>query len=71
MIKYFVKEFKWNIRLLNLHFFLCYSEYLQNIKVVDEGIKKTQNLIEKFYKNDKLTSYIFTADHGMTNWGNK
>lgn len=45
------------------------KEYLQNIRIVDEGIRKTEKLIEKFYQNDKLTSYVFTADHGMTNWG--
>lgn len=44
-------------------------EYLENIRIVDEGIRKMEKLIEKFYENDKLTSYIFTADHGMTNWG--
>ena len=27
------------------------------------------NLIEDFYDHDGRTSYIFTADHGMTDWG--
>jgi phosphatidylinositol glycan class N len=26
-------------------------------------------LIDGFYSHDNLTSYIFTADHGMTDWG--
>ncbi|CAG8432974.1 11035_t:CDS:10 [Diversispora eburnea] len=46
------------------------KEYLNNIKVVDEGISKIVKTIEDFYGNDKRTSYIFTADHGMSNRGN-
>jgi hypothetical protein len=26
-------------------------------------------MIEEFYHHDKKTAYIFTADHGMTDWG--
>jgi hypothetical protein len=26
-------------------------------------------MVEEFYQHDKKTAYIFTADHGMTNWG--
>lgn len=44
------------------------KEYLSNIKVVDEGIKKTTKLIENFY-NDSKTAFVFTADHGMSDWG--
>ncbi|CAG8651817.1 685_t:CDS:10 [Acaulospora morrowiae] len=46
------------------------EEYQNNIKVVDEGIRKTVKLIEGFYGNDGRTAYIFTADHGMSNRGN-
>lgn len=45
------------------------SEYEENIKTVDSGISKIEGLIEKFYNFDNQTSYIFTADHGMTDWG--
>ena len=42
---------------------------MDNIKVVDEGIKKTVKLIENYYGRDGKTAYIFTADHGMSNRG--
>ncbi|KAI7897008.1 Phosphatidylinositolglycan class N-domain-containing protein [Mucor mucedo] len=45
------------------------EEYLNNIKLVDEGVKEMVALIEDFYQNDGRTSYIFTADHGMNNRG--
>ncbi|POS84142.1 PigN-domain-containing protein, partial [Erysiphe pulchra] len=44
------------------------KEYLSNIKIVDEGIKNTTKLIENFY-NDSKTAFVFTADHGMSDWG--
>ena len=47
----------------------CYREYLENIRKVDEGIKNAVKLIEDFYSNDKKTAFVFTSDHGMTNWG--
>ncbi|KAF2430990.1 GPI ethanolamine phosphate transferas-like protein [Tothia fuscella] len=51
------------------HGFRPYSkEYLHNIKVVDEGVKETTELIDDFY-NDDETAYVFTADHGMSDWG--
>ncbi|GBB85942.1 hypothetical protein RclHR1_12390004 [Rhizophagus clarus] len=46
------------------------KEYMDNIKVVDEGINKTVRLIEEYYEHDGKTSYVFTADHGMSNRGN-
>ncbi|CAG8527508.1 10714_t:CDS:10 [Funneliformis caledonium] len=46
------------------------KEYMDNIKVVDEGISKTVELIEEYYDHDGKTAYIFTADHGMSNRGN-
>lgn len=51
------------------HAYRPYSkEYLHNIKVVDQGVRETTELIEKFY-NDGRTAYVFTADHGMSDWG--
>jgi phosphatidylinositol glycan class N len=51
------------------HSYRPYSrEYLHNIKVVDEGVQKITALIDKFYADDK-TAYVFTADHGMSDWG--
>ncbi|XP_064640731.1 GPI ethanolamine phosphate transferase 1-like [Lineus longissimus] len=45
------------------------EEYLHNIKVVDDGISEIVAHIEDYFKHDKQTAYVFTADHGMTNWG--
>lgn len=51
------------------HSYRPYSaEYLHNIQVVDEGVKEMTNLIDKFY-GDGRTAYVFTADHGMSDWG--
>jgi GPI ethanolamine phosphate transferase 1 len=51
------------------HGFRPYSkEYLHNIKVVDKGVQEITQLIDNFY-NDGKTAYIFTADHGMSDWG--
>lgn len=53
----------------NGHGYRPYSkEYLNNIKVVDEGIQEIYNIIEEFYADEK-TAYVFTADHGMSDWG--
>ncbi|RDL33711.1 putative GPI ethanolamine phosphate transferase 1 [Venustampulla echinocandica] len=53
----------------NGHAFRPYSkEYLNNIKVVDQGIEEVTKIIEDFYNDDK-TAYVFTADHGMSDWG--
>ncbi|KYB29869.1 GPI ethanolamine phosphate transferase 1 [Tribolium castaneum] len=43
-------------------------EYKKNIRFVDENIVKIEHLFETIFP-DKSTSYVFTADHGMTNWG--
>ncbi|KAL4769717.1 Phosphatidylinositolglycan class N-domain-containing protein [Aspergillus nidulans var. acristatus] len=51
------------------HAYRPYSkEYLRNIKLVDQGIKEISQLVEDFYGDDK-TAFVFTADHGMSDWG--
>lgn len=51
------------------HSYRPYSkEYLHNIKVVDRGVARITRLIDDFY-NDGKTAYVFTADHGMSDWG--
>jgi len=35
---------------------------------VDEGVKKTVKLVNEFYRDD-ATAWVFTADHGMSDWG--
>ncbi|KAK2793843.1 Glycosyl phosphatidyl inositol anchor synthesis [Onygenales sp. PD_10] len=51
------------------HGFRPYSkEYLHNIKVVDQGVQEITELVEEFY-GDNESAFIFTADHGMSDWG--
>ena len=51
------------------HAYRPYSrEYLHNIKVVDRGVKDMTKLIEDFFGDGK-TAFVFTADHGMSDWG--
>ncbi|XP_062377713.1 GPI ethanolamine phosphate transferase 1 [Sardina pilchardus] len=44
-------------------------EYLENIMLVDDGVSEVVSLMEDFFGNDGQTAYVFTSDHGMTNWG--
>ena len=48
---------------------ILHSDYLENIKLVDAGIKEMMELIEDFYDNDGKTAYVMSSDHGMTDWG--
>ncbi|KAI9457067.1 alkaline phosphatase-like protein [Russula earlei] len=45
------------------------KEYMNNIHIVDDIVRETEQLISEFY-DDQETSYIFTADHGMSKIGN-
>ncbi|KAH9982964.1 Phosphatidylinositolglycan class N-domain-containing protein [Lactifluus volemus] len=45
------------------------KEYMNNICVVDHVVREAERLISGFY-GDQETSYIFTADHGMSRIGN-
>ena len=52
------------------HSYRPYSkEYLRNIKVVDDGVEKISKIVNDFYKHDDQTAWVFTADHGMSDWG--
>ena len=42
---------------------------MENIRVVDNIVREAENLISEFYK-DEDTSFVFTADHGMSAIGN-
>ncbi|KAL2200640.1 Phosphatidylinositolglycan class N-domain-containing protein [Corynascus similis CBS 632.67] len=44
------------------------KEYLHNIKVVDKGVQEVAELMKDFYGDDR-TAFVFTADHGMSDWG--
>ena len=52
------------------HGYRPYSkEYLHNIQIVDKGVQEMVQLMEDFYGDDHQTAYVFTADHGMSDWG--
>ncbi|PYH44108.1 uncharacterized protein BP01DRAFT_383908 [Aspergillus saccharolyticus JOP 1030-1] len=40
----------------------------RNIRFVDHEMQEFTEIIKQFYGDDK-TAFIFTADHGMSNWG--
>lgn len=42
---------------------------MNNIRVVDDIVRETEQLMSEFY-GDQETSYVFTADHGMSKIGN-
>ncbi|XP_047382328.1 GPI ethanolamine phosphate transferase 1 isoform X2 [Sciurus carolinensis] len=44
-------------------------DYKDNIKIVDDGVKEIVSMFQHFYGNDGKTTFIFTSDHGMTDWG--
>lgn len=51
------------------HSYRPYSvEYYDNIKYIDGKIKELEQKVEAFY-NDGKTAWVFTADHGMSDWG--
>ena len=43
---------------------------MENIRVVDNVVRETESLVSEFYK-DEDTSFVFTADHGMSVIGNR
>ncbi|KAG9310904.1 Phosphatidylinositolglycan class N-domain-containing protein [Chiua virens] len=45
------------------------EEYMNNIRVVDNIVRETEQLFLDFY-GDEETSFVFTADHGMSRIGN-
>lgn len=36
---------------------------------MDSGVAEVVSMIEDFFNHDGRTAYVFTSDHGMTNWG--
>ena len=47
---------------------LTVERYLTNIDMVDKGVGQIYSIFESFFR-DNATSYVFTADHGMSNQG--
>ncbi|RAH64107.1 GPI ethanolamine phosphate transferase 1 [Aspergillus aculeatinus CBS 121060] len=51
------------------HSYRPYSrEYLHNLQVVDNGVREFCDEFQAFFGDDR-TAFIFTADHGMSDWG--
>ena len=44
------------------------QEVIDNLKLVDKGVERITSLVNSYYNDDK-TAYVFTSDHGMTDWG--
>ena len=44
------------------------SEYVDNVRSVDRGIQEMVRLFDSYFGDDR-TAYVFTSDHGMTDWG--
>lgn len=58
---------KWQ-HVFNILIFIS-RQYLDNIDLVDRGVAELESIIEDFFGYDGKTAYVFTSDHGMTNWG--
>eukprot|EP00731_Ephydatia_muelleri_P019279 Em0012g104a len=43
-------------------------EVFNNLLLVDRGVRQVVELFESHYR-DNATAYVFTSDHGMTDWG--
>uniref|UniRef100_A0A8C1IV32 GPI ethanolamine phosphate transferase 1 n=1 Tax=Cyprinus carpio TaxID=7962 RepID=A0A8C1IV32_CYPCA len=56
-------------QILKCNIFCTYREYLENIDLVDAGVAEIVTMMDDFYGHDRKTAYVFTSDHGMTNWG--
>lgn len=39
--------------------------------MIDRGVKEIEELISEFYNSDNKTAFVYTSDHGMTDWGKK
>jgi len=44
-------------------------QYKENIKSVDQGVDRMVKSFDKYFRGDGRTAYLFTSDHGMTDWG--
>ena len=44
------------------------KEVIDNLRLVDQEIEHVVSIIDSYFEDDK-TAYVFTSDHGMTDWG--
>jgi len=42
---------------------------MHNIQILDSRIQSIVEVVEKYWNRDSRTAYVFTSDHGMTDWG--
>ncbi|CAF0725015.1 unnamed protein product [Brachionus calyciflorus] len=45
------------------------NEYQSNILYVDNLVKEVNEIFDEYYSDNNETAFVFTADHGMTDWG--
>jgi predicted AlkP superfamily pyrophosphatase or phosphodiesterase len=57
-----------NFLVIYLFRIFCFREYLDNIAVVDNIVSEVEDLVANYFKDDQ-TLFVFTSDHGMTDWG--
>ncbi len=43
--------------------------YRANLALVDAGARRVAQLVDSHWRSDDRTAFVFTADHGMTDWG--
>lgn len=43
--------------------------YRELMRLIDNTVAKVEKFLEEYFNNDGRTAYLFTADHGMTDWG--
>lgn len=44
-------------------------DYSKHLKFIDEGVKDIVGKFEDFFGHDGKTTFVFTSDHGLNNWG--
>ncbi len=45
------------------------AAYRENVRVVDDGVRRLVDSVNRHWRHDGRTAFVFTADHGMTDWG--
>lgn len=47
---------------------ILFRKYVESLIYLDALVKRVEGHFQSFFADNK-TTFIFTADHGMTNWG--
>jgi phosphatidylinositol glycan class N len=56
------------IIILKHNMMIIEREYKDGMRIVDDIVSKVETNIAHYYRDSK-TLFVFTADHGMTDWG--